>query len=287
MQWLNGEPQIGTIAPFDLRDRGLLLGDGVFDTVMVAQGRAVFAEAHLARLAASCAAFDIPFDARVAQATLGNAARKIVTGSVRTTITRGPAPRGLDLPDACAPVILTQAHAGPLSAAWRPLRAIETPIRRNETSPLAGHKCLSYMDAIWAMRQAKAAGADEAIFANTQGHVASCATGNIFVILKDTLRTPPLSDGILPGVVRAQLLDLGRALFRDVEEASLTPDILHSAQAVFMTNSLRLIAPITSLNGRALALNTPLLAELAQALYDRVDSRTDLSKDFAAWPTTD
>ena len=61
MLWLDGERLDGTCAPFDLRDRGLMLGDGVFDTAMVAGGQVIFGAAHLERLAGSCRSFGIPF----------------------------------------------------------------------------------------------------------------------------------------------------------------------------------------------------------------------------------
>lgn len=286
MQWLNGRPLDGDIAPFDLRDRGLLLGDGVFDTLMVASGRPVFAPAHLSRLEASCRALAIPFDRCALEATMMDAARQTGTGALRSTLTRGPAPRGLALPKDPAPTVLTQATPGPLSAAWQPLRLITTDIRRNETSPMAGHKGLSYLDAIWALRQAQAAHADEALFLNTMGRVACCATGNLFMIKDNHLITPPLSDGMLAGIIRAQLLSLGQGLFDGVSERPVAPCDLHSAQALFMTNSLRLIAPITALDGTAVPLCAPGLVDLARALYDRIDS-DDLAKGYTQWPMTD
>ncbi|MGG3815393.1 aminotransferase class IV, partial [Methylorubrum rhodesianum] len=107
-------------------------------------------------------------------------------------------------------------------------------------------------DAVLAARDAQAQGFDEALFLNTKGRVACAGTGNLFAVSEGTLVTPPLEDGVLPGIVRAEILskiapDLGLA----VEERPLLPADLESAEAMFVTNSLRLLAPVSALGARA------------------------------------
>ena len=92
MFWLDGQRLTDSTVPFDLRDRGLLLGDGVFDTSLVLNGVVVFADRHWDRLAASCAAFGIPFDRDAVVATLDMAAAEVGTGALRVTVTRGAGP---------------------------------------------------------------------------------------------------------------------------------------------------------------------------------------------------
>ena len=291
MLWLDGYRLEGTVAPFDLRDRGLLLGDGVFDTALALNGRVVLGGRHMDRLAGSCAALGIPFDPAAAGATLSEAAEEIGTGAVRITVTRGPGPRGLAPPPDPEPRLLVSAQAGPPAALWRPVGAVLSTIRRNETSPTSRHKCLGYLDAVLALRTAAGEGADEALFLNTSGNLACCATGNLFVIAGETLKTPPLTDGVLAGVLRAEILDLAPIAGLTPVEVSLTPSELASADAVFMTNSLRLIAPIVTLDAAPLAmLRLRSVARLARVLIGRIQQShgpcPSLEKGPASWPVS-
>src|SRR5262249_21346872 len=106
-------------------------------------------------------------------------------------------------------------------------------------------KALGYLDAILAHREAVARGHDEALFLNTRGNVACAATGNIFAVFGREIVTPPVSDGVLPGIIRAFLLAESHGVQLKAVEASLDGDDLIAADHVFVTNSLRLIAPVT------------------------------------------
>ena len=271
MLWLDGHRLEGPSAPFDLSDRGLLLGDGVFDTALVVNGAVVFSGRHLDRLGHSCACLGIPFDRAAVAATLAEAAAATGTGTLRTTVTRGPAPRGLLPPAHPAPQVIVAANQGAPASLWRPVRVAVSDIRRNETSPLSRHKCLAYLDAILALKDAAGQGADEVLFRNIAGNLACCATGNLFVLRGDILRTPPLTDGVLAGIVRQMVLDLAPSLALTPVEASLTPADPAAADAGFMTNSLRLISPILRTDGAPL---TPragaVLGSLATALIRRI-----------------
>ena len=114
MFWLDGTLHPTSCLPFDVADRGLLLGDGVFDTSLVLAGRMVWRDAHVGRLLAACAQLGFPLDpARIGIAideTLG----RMGDGSLRLTVTRGPGPRGLAPAPGSRPTILTgtRAHRG-------------------------------------------------------------------------------------------------------------------------------------------------------------------------------
>ena len=290
MLWLDGERLDGTCAPFDLRDRGLMLGDGVFDTAMVVGGQVVFGAAHLERLAGSCRVFGIPFAPDAVAGTVAAAAAEVGTGALRVTVTRGAGPRGLLPPAAPAPHVIVAAHPGAPATTWRPLSLAVTGIRRNETSPTARHKCLSYLDAIAALQEATAAGADEVVFRNMAGRAVCCATGNLFVVRDGALLTPPVADGILPGILRAEILRLARDLFPAVREQSLDLGDLHAADAVFVTNSLRLIAPALSLEGAPLPLRPRgRLGDLGRMLSDHIHAAhgVRLNEEFTTWTARD
>lgn len=290
MFWLDGERIEGSVAPFDLRDRGLSLGDGVFDTALVLGGRAVFAARHIARLAASCAALGIPVgEARIA-ALIAQGAAAVGTGALRLTVTRGTGPRGLAPPPEARPCTIMAATPGAPGALWRPVAAATASIRRNETSPGARHKCLNYLDAALALQEAAAQGAQEALFLNAAGRVACASVGNVFILRGGRLVTPPLADGVLDGVVRAELLALAPSVGLIAGEASLAPSDLMQADAAFMTNSLRLVAPLTALDGAPLgsAAGLERLVALARALAGRIGAEhgrdPGLGDPAAFWP---
>lgn len=272
MLWLNGQPVDGDSATFDLRDRGLLLGDGVFDTSLALNGAPVFAGRHVARLAHSCAELGIAVTAEYIAADLTKGAAAIGTGTMRLTVTRGGAPRGLLPPEDATPNTLLSATAHAPAKAWEPVRAITAQTRRNETSFTARHKCLGYLDAIRELTIANNAGAEEAVFLNTAGHVACCATGNVFALFGNVLKTPPLADGVLNGVIRDELLTIAPETGLTCDETHLTTEALHAADAVFMTNSLRLIAPLLALDAQPLAqTGLPRVSQLARHLLRHIE----------------
>jgi branched-chain amino acid aminotransferase len=257
MLWFDGGLTEGPV-PFDLADRGLTLGDGVFDTALARHGRIVFEAAHIGRLAAATAALGFPVaPARIADAMGGlaeAAGRAHPLAAIRTTVTRGSGPRGLSPPAEPRPVLWASAAPVSPALAFSPLTLHPTEIRRNETSPAAGLKTLGYLDAVLAAGAARAAGFDEALFRNTRGHVACAGTANLFAVIDGGLVTPPLADGVLPGILRAEIrAGCAPRLGLPVAERSLGLDELLRAEAVFVTNSLRGLAPVTAIGSTVFA----------------------------------
>ncbi|MBE3638395.1 aminotransferase class IV [Mangrovicoccus algicola] len=260
--WAEGRLLEGPVAPFDLTDRGLLLGDALFDTAMVVRGRVVRGSAHLDRLAAGCATLGLPFGRARAQEAWSEVCAGLAAGSVRLTVTRGSGPRGVLPPENPVPRLFASAAPG-LPPPFAPLRLATAAIRRNDTSPAAQLKTPGYLDAVLATRAAREAGADEPLFLNTRGRVACAGIGNLMMILGDRLVTPPPAEGILPGILRAELLSLAPSAGLRAEERPVEPAELPGAAALLVTNSLRLASPVTHLDGRA----QPPLPAAAHALF--------------------
>ncbi|MDP4005373.1 aminotransferase class IV [Methylobacterium sp. NEAU K] len=287
MLWRDGTIVPGTHAPLDHTDRGLTLGDGLFDTALAIGGRVAFEQAHIDRLVASAAALGIPAEAeRIRAAIRGLAGEGARTGdrlAIRTTLTRGSGPRGLKPPEDPSPTLFAIAAPSARSIAFAPLRLRPTAIARNDTSPAARLKTLGYLDAVLAAREAAASGFDEALFRNTRGHVACAGTGNLFALFGESVVTPPLDDGVLAGIVRGAVLELAGGCGLRAEERSLTlPDLL-GAEAVFLTNSLRLIAPVTAIGDTAFAsAGHPALARLMAALKASVARACGVAEDRVA-----
>ncbi|WP_425107148.1 aminotransferase class IV [Ancylobacter sp.] len=234
-----------------IEDRGFTLGDGVFDTALALDG-AVFARArHVGRLVAAAQRIGIVLEAAAVEAAL-DAALTAEPTILRTTVTRGTAARGLWPTSAGAPtVVVTRAPWSP-ALLGQPARLITATGRRNEFSPTANLKTLGYLDHILAAREAAAAGVDDALLLNTRGRVACTTIANVFALIAGRLVTPALREGCLPGIMRALVIEAAPRLGLAVEERPLAPAALTGADAVFLTNSVRFLRPVTALDGVAL-----------------------------------
>ncbi|HEY3799225.1 MAG TPA: aminotransferase class IV [Caulobacteraceae bacterium] len=251
--------------PFD--DRGLLLGDGLFETLLWKDGALVLADAHAARMAAGAAALGLPAPdaaafqqaARTAVADAGLAAGR---AAVRITYTAGSGGRGLDRPAMLAPRLF--ATAAPSSPPRAPARLMIAEVRRNEASPVSRFKTLSHLESVLARREALAAGADEAVMFNTRGEVASAAAANLFWIEGEALVTAPVDVGRLDGIMAGAVVAAAHRLGVPVREVRAGPEALAAADALFLTNSLIGVRPARLL-GREFA-SHPMVARLANAV---------------------
>ena len=251
---LNGELLQVNAARIDPADRGFLLGDGVFETIAVRRNAVRHLAAHLSRLRAGADLLEIPVpgsDQELADkigAVL--AANGLKDAVVRMTLTRGPAARGLLPSGTITPTLLIVAY--PMPAPADPARLIVAKsTRRNEHSPLARIKHTNYLDNVLARQEAAKAGADDAVLLNTAGNVAETSIANVFILVDGYLLTPPVSDGALPGVMRAEAIKLARA-----EERTVTSEMLMRAAEVFLTNALG-VRPVTHIDGAAVGDGEP------------------------------
>ncbi|WP_158811401.1 aminotransferase class IV [Beijerinckia sp. L45] len=245
MPWFDGTLHAEKTLPFDVTDRGLLLGDGAFDTALVLRGTIVWRGAHLTRLAAACRTLGFPLDAAAVDRAIAAVVTDNIDGSLRITVTHGPGPRGLAPPPAPQPKILVSFAPLRAKPFFAPLSLHVSGIRRNETSPTSRLKSLNYLDAVLASREAVRHGFADALFLNTREHVACATVGNIVVLHEGRLITPPLADGVVAGTARAALLRLAEVVGLEPAERSVTLDDLAQADAVFVGNSLKLLAPVT------------------------------------------
>ncbi|MCB9989538.1 MAG: aminotransferase class IV [Rhodospirillales bacterium] len=243
--WFNGTILPRQEAVISTTDRGFLLGDGIFDTMLATTGKPVYAAKHIDRLFDHAAVLKIQpsFTKNEIETAIAILLQKNElqneTAALRITITRGPGPRGLSLPDREQPTVLITAgaYAPPPD---KPLTAIiAQTVRRNEGSPLSHIKSLNYGDNILALNEAREKGADTALMMNNAGYVCCAVNGNIFIEENDRLYTPPLSDGVINGIMRSKIMK-----DRKVTEESLTPERVINARGVWTTNSLIGMKPL-------------------------------------------
>jgi branched-subunit amino acid aminotransferase/4-amino-4-deoxychorismate lyase len=130
--------------------------------------------------------------------------------------------------------------------------AMMSPWRRNEHSPLAGLKCASYAENLFALQHARESGFDEILFLNTAGDLCEAATSNVFLVHHDCVITPPLSSGCLPGVTRAVAMELAVSMGIRCKEQTITLDQLIAANELFLTSSTKGVVAITRLQDRVI-----------------------------------
>lgn len=240
-------------ASISASDRGLLLGDGLFETLPVLSGTPLWLTDHTDRLMQSAGLLGLELDRSQCETAIAQALTCIKrapggNGILRLTITRGSGGRGLLPPQDTSPTIMASLGPFPLSLPFASASLVTSPIRRNETSPTSRIKSLGYQDNILATQQASQNQADDAVFLNSQGKVCCTTICNVFAIKDDHILTPPVEDGLLPGIMRQKLLNLLPMHGIEIRVQSLALEDLHSADGLFLTNSLRIIRPVTRLD---------------------------------------
>jgi branched-chain amino acid aminotransferase len=259
--FVNGTLTAADAASISPRDRGFTLADGLFETMRARDGVIFRLDRHLSRLSDGLRVMQIPpppelRDWMVLALTHGGN-REL---SVRLTVSRGSGPGGLAPPTDVRPTtVITVApmpHASPEIYA-QGLRAIVASGRRNSRAMSVGLKTLAYTDSVLAWIEAQRAGADEALLLDTEGHVSEAAASNVFACRGGVLVTPPLSCAALPGITRATTLELAAELGIEAAEQLIEVPDLATADEVFLTSSLRGIAPVRTIDGRPVGSGAP------------------------------
>ena len=248
-------------------DHGVTVGDGVFETLKVTEGRPFALTRHLRRLARSAAGLGLPApDEHLLHegvAAVLSAGPPIPFGRLRIVVTGGPGPLGSDRGGGpLRHVVLATAvpPPGPSTAHW------VVPWTRNERSAVAGLKTTSYAENVVALAYAAARGAAEALFLNTRGELCEGTGSNVVLGIGGELVTPPLSSGCLAGITRELLLEWAPDAGLPVHERTLTLDDLASADEVMITSSTRDVQAVGRVDERLLDAPGPLAAR-ASALF--------------------
>jgi branched-chain amino acid aminotransferase len=256
--WIDGKFYDGDQAKISVFDHGVLYGDGVFEGIRAYGGRVFRLKQHLDRLYASAKAIwlDIPMT-QDAMADLVNECIKINSLSdayVRLVVTRGFGDLGLDPRKCKKPTIFCIADKialFPAEVAKRGLTMMTAPTPVNHREGLSPRiKSLNYLAHILAKIEAINAGADEALMLESTGEVAEGVGENIFCVTNHTLRTPPAYSGILRGVTRDAVIELGPSAGLEVREESLNRYDLFTADEVFLTGTAAEVVGVVKLDGR-------------------------------------
>jgi len=264
--WLDGRLVALDDARVSVLDHGLVVGDGVFETLRVYGGVPFAWTRHHHRLSTSAAAIGLSLPSEdelraAAEAVL--TANELREARLRITVTGGIAPPGSGRGDGPP---TTFVLAFPFEPAAPTVDVVIAPWTRNEHGALAGLKTISYAANVRALAYAQEWGAGEAIFANTQGNLCEATGSNVFVVVGAELVTPPASAGCLLGVTRALLLDLARDAGVPASERDLPIGALIDADELFLSSSTREVQPIAHIDRRAVrTVGGPVSTCLAEA----------------------
>jgi branched-chain amino acid aminotransferase len=274
--WVNGElvaPHEARLSPFD---HGLLVGDGVFETLRVCNGVPFAWRRHIERLVHSAEGLGLPLPdlaelRRAAHSVL--AANELTEARLRITVTGGPAPLGSERGDSPPTVIVAASPYEPPPAATP---VVVVPWPRNERGATAGLKTISYAENVRALAFARAHGAGEAMFANTIGNLCEATGSNVFVVDDDRVTTPPAAAGCLLGVTRALVIEVAAAIGVECVEDDMTIKAFRDCDEAFLTSTTRNVQPLSAIDGRAMArVRGPVTERLSDAFRDLVASTPD------------
>ena len=270
--WVNGEVVAAGAPVIRADDHGIVVGDGVFETMAVEDGVPFALTRHLNRLRRSAAGLGIDVDDASVRAGIDAVlADRPDFVRLRVTVTGGPSPYGSDRGSGPPTVMVA---TGPLSP-WPPTTDVSiVPWVRNERAATAGLKTTSYADNVVALRYAHERGAAEAIFANTRDEVCEGTGSNVFYEYDGTLVTPPLSSGCLAGVTRELLIEWLAAEGTPVREMALPLDTLRRTREAFITSTTRDVMPIAHIDGRALPAAPGPLTRNACVVFERRAAET-------------
>ena len=267
--WMNGALMPIEDAAVSPLDHGLIVGDGVFETLRTYRGVPFGWTRHLNRLQSSALGLglDAPDPAELRAAVDGVlAANALGEARIRITITGGIAPPGSKR----APVPPTVIVVGfELEAVAPALDVMIVPWTRNEGGALAGLKTISYAENVRALAHVETHGAQEAIFPNTQHNLCEATGSNVFLVVDGACVTPPLAAGCLNGVTRQLLVEIGEQVGVAVAERDVPVDALRHADEAFVSSTTREVQPIATVDGLALpAVPGPITTRLAAAFTE-------------------
>ena len=221
-----------------LADDGFYFGIGAFETIAVEDGVPQLLEWHLERLRKSLAFFGIDQNVKEQEVltylNLCPQSEEKQHGALKITVTAENKLFGL------------RKNTYTQEQYQKGFRLGISEIRRNETSPITYHKTLGIADNIIEKRNARKSGLDEKIFLNQKGQISEGCTTNIFFIQGNRLVTPPVSSGMLPGVMRRYIIEEAGRRGVLLEEKALYPEETDQFDGCFVTNSLLGVMPAAS-----------------------------------------
>ena len=267
---VNGRVSDQEHAAISVFDHGFLYGEGVYETLRTYNGQPFLFDRHMRRLrrSADMLALGVPLTDAEIDARFRNTMRAAGLGDahggeayIRILVTRGVGELSYD-PAVCPSptvVVIVKQHVEPSPAEFaNGVTVALVPIVRNHpgsVNPLI--KSNNLLNNALAMQEAFRRGAYEGVMRNYRGELAECTQSNLFVVQDGVALTPNVDSGLLPGITREYLFEVGSATGIPVREAVLHDDDLFGAAEAFLTSTTREIMPIVRVDDKQIGAGVP------------------------------
>jgi branched-chain amino acid aminotransferase len=289
-------------AAISVFDHGFLYGEGVYETLRTYNGQPFLFDRHMRRLrnSAGMLALPVPLDDEQISARFFDTMRVAGLGGpvargfqpsdmtdgaareayIRILVTRGVGELTYDPAATPTPsiVVIVKPHVSPPADAFdRGVNVALVPIMRNHPGTVNPRiKSNNLLNNALAMQEAYRRGAFEGVMRNYRGELAECTQSNLFVVKDGAALTPPIEAGLLPGITREFLFDVGAEHGVPVREAVLRDDDLLGADEAFLTSTTREIVPIVRVDDRTIGSGAPgrITLELLRRYREKADRLT-------------
>jgi branched-chain amino acid aminotransferase len=286
---VNGRVSDQEHAVISIFDHGFLYGEGVYETLRTYNGRPFLFDRHMRRLrqSAGMLALDIPladseidrrFQETMGAAGLGGASDR--EAYIRILVTRGIGELTYD-PAACPTpsiVVIVKPYVEPPREAFeRGVKVALVDVVRNHpgsVNPLI--KSNNLLNNALAMQEAFRRGGFEGVMRNYRGELAECTQSNLFVVKQGAALTPPIGAGLLPGITREFLFEIGAGDGIPVREQVLHDRDLFDADEAFLTSTTRELVPIVRVDDRTIGSGAP--GPVTRALLDSFRRKAHAAK---------
>jgi branched-chain amino acid aminotransferase len=264
---VNGRISSERDAVISVLDHGFLYGEGIYETLRTYAGTPFLYDRHTRRLrrSASMISLELPLSdtalLTAIQQTMAVAQLGASEAYIRVLVTRGIGELTYDLKATPTPsvVIIVKPQVDPPADVYtHGVRvAIVSVVRNHPDTVNPMIKSNNLMNSALAMQEAYRHGAFEGIMRNYRGELAECTTSNLFIVKDGVALTPPLDAGLLPGITREFLFDIGTEIGVAVREQVLRDHDLFTADEAFLTSTTREAVPIVKVDERIIGAGTP------------------------------
>ena len=254
-------------AAISVFDHGFLYGEGIYETLRTYNGKPFLYDRHMRRLrrSAQMIVLDLPFsDEEMAARIRDTTAAARLDGAeayIRVLVTRGIGELSYDPKVTPAPsvVIIVKPNVDPPPEAFENgVKVCLSPILRNHpgsVNPMI--KSNNLLNNALAMQEALRRGGTEAVMRNYRGELTECTQSNLFIVKGGAAITPPLDAGLLPGITREFMFEVGKDVGVDVREQTLHDEDLFGADECFLTSTTREAVPIVQVDDRLIGSGKP------------------------------
>jgi branched-chain amino acid aminotransferase len=264
--YVNGRITKADEAVVPVYDHGFVYGEGIYETLRTYNRVPFLYERHMRRLRLSAGhlQLDVPIDDATLLKRIDEtvaAAGEMQEAYIRVLVTRGVGELTYDVRATPTPTLVIIVKPADLPSARVDNEGIKislVPILRNHpgsVNPVI--KSNNLLNNALAMQEAHRRGGEEGLMCNYRGELSECSQSNFFLVRDGAALTPTSAAGLLEGVTRAFLFEVGKDVGVEVRDATLYPKDLETAEEAFITSTTRELSPVVRIDDRVIGSGKP------------------------------